>query len=124
MSRLRTARYLAAMLWLLAALMPGRALAVTWMQASLPVQQAAAIHEMATADQALPPCHTMAADPAADTDNAGRGTCTACDLCHSGVVPVAAVAFAAARLHSDPPQEASCTPHARPSPDGLFRPPR
>jgi hypothetical protein len=114
-------RFVAALLWCVIALLPGRGFAAALMAG--PVAPATAALAAAD-DSAALPCH---AAPAASDDTGAAPTphlCHACDLCHAGL----AVAPAAPVL-GDAPRAglAALAPAAHPgrnAPDGLFRPPR
>lgn len=114
-------RLVAALLWLAIALLPLRALGMTWMQAGATSPVPAAT---AAAPTDAMPCHGVAPEaPAADVA-AVHHACQLCDLCHAGV----AVAPVAPSLGTAPtaaaPDEALPAHPGRVAPDGLFRPPR
>lgn len=116
-------RLVAALLWLAIALLPLRALGMTWMQAGT---AGPALAATAAAPAEATPCHsaaTAAAEAPAD-GVAVHHACHLCDLCHAGVT----VAPVAPSLGSAPasaaPDEALPSHPGRVAPDGLFRPPR
>jgi hypothetical protein len=122
----RSRPLLAALLWLLVALLPLRSLAMDWMQVSM----AAMSPPAAVEKEALPPCHAAVLEEALTdntaADNAAEShvTCTLCDLCHSGVVPAPTYVAPIAPPHGSSPAAIVSAGHEGPRPDGLFRPPR
>jgi hypothetical protein len=115
-----SSRLVAAVLWLVIALLPLRVVAAGWMSPGMVAAPAASV----TADAM--PCHGMAsaaADEAA-SNAPSHHACTLCDLCHAGVTvapePHALALHAAGRASLAVP----ASPHGRVMPDGLFRPPR
>jgi hypothetical protein len=112
-----SSRLVAAVLWLVIALLPLRVVAAGWMSPGI-----AAGSVVSAATNAMP-CHGMPAD------ESGGGApmhhaCNLCDLCHAGVTvapepPALALASAAQERATRPSSS-----HGRVAPDVLFRPPR
>jgi hypothetical protein len=121
-------RLVAALLWVVLALLPLRGFAAALMPLAMahPAPAAAAHGDAAhdTAAEAMP-CHSAMESAGEQADGDVPLTqCAMCDLCHAGVMQAAAPGSLPDAPPQDPPAALASAPIEARAPDALLRPPR
>jgi cytochrome c553 len=116
-------RFVAALLWIVIALLPVRGLASVMMPMVMSSMPATVASAPVDDTAAAMPCHGATADQSS-TPAGSSHTCSLCDLCHGAVAQVTQPSVSLPVMHEAQP-EAAAPPVLEPrAPDSLFRPPR